>query len=90
VLAGPAATFPTSRDYFRNVETDTNPGRDATLVGALRTRSRRYHAVRQRRPAQWLTPKITVEFDETSASSFFYGPTSSSARTVAPSTRSST
>lgn len=34
---GPAAPFPTSRDYFDNVNTAASPGRDATLVGALRT-----------------------------------------------------
>src|SRR5262245_63838708 len=28
-LAYPAATFPTSRDYFRDVVNATNPGRDA-------------------------------------------------------------
>jgi len=76
VLDGPAATFPTSRDYFRNVETDTNPGRDATLVGSLRTAIATLTTqFGTANPTQWLTPKITVEFDETSASSFFYGPT---------------
>src|SRR5262245_60357187 len=36
-VVGPSAVFPTSRDYFRNVVTNTNPGRNAVLVGALRT-----------------------------------------------------
>jgi penicillin G amidase len=76
VLDGPAAAFPTSRDYFRDVATNTNPGRDATLVGSLRTviaaLTAKYGTAN---PTQWLTAKITVEFDETSASSFFYGPT---------------
>jgi penicillin amidase len=75
-LAGPSGVFPTSRDYFRNVVTDTNPGRNAVIVGALRTvitaLTTQYGTTD---PTQWLTPKITVEFDETSASSFFYGPT---------------
>src|SRR5262249_55268263 len=36
-MQGPASPFPTSRDYFANVDTATNPGRDATLVDSLRT-----------------------------------------------------
>jgi hypothetical protein len=75
-VVGPSAVFPTSRDYFRNVVTNTNPGRNAVLVGALRTvitaLTTQYGTTD---PTQWLTPKITVEFDETSASSILYGPT---------------
>src|SRR5262249_49803792 len=56
--------------------TNTNPGRDATLVGSLRTAIATLTAqYGTANPTQWLTPKITVEFDETSASSIFYGPT---------------
>src|SRR5262249_32183584 len=75
-VVGPSAVFPTSRDYFRNVVTNTNPGRNAVLVGALRTvitaLTTQYGTTD---PTQWLTPKITVEVDETSASSILYGPT---------------
>src|SRR5262249_16336424 len=76
VLNGPAAAFPTSRDYFRNVVTDTNPGRDATLVGSLRTvlaaLTTKFGTAN---PTQWLTPKITVQFDQTSAAQFLFGQT---------------
>src|SRR5262245_1206475 len=76
VLNGPAATFPTSRDYFRDVATNTNPGRDATLVGSLRTviaaLTTQYGTAN---PTQWLTPKITVQFDQTSAAQFLFGQT---------------
>jgi penicillin amidase len=76
VLAGPAAIFPTSRDYFRDVTTNTNPGRDATLVGSLRTviaaLTTQYGTAN---PTQWLTPKITVQFDQTSAAQFLFGQT---------------
>jgi penicillin G amidase len=72
-LAGPSATFPTRRDYFRDVLTDTNPGPQATLVGALRKAivalTTRYGTTD---PTQWLTPKITVEFEETSAAAILY------------------
>jgi penicillin amidase len=75
-LGGPSLTFPTHRDYFRNVLTNTNPGPQATLVGALRTAlvtlTTQYGTAD---PTQWLTPEITVEFDETSASFLLYGST---------------
>jgi hypothetical protein len=75
-LGGPSITFPTHRDYFRNVVTNTNPGQQATLIGALRTAlvtlTTQYGTAD---PTQWLTPKITVEFDETSAAGILYGPT---------------
>jgi penicillin amidase len=75
-LGGPSLPFPTHRDYFQNVLTNTNPGPQATLVGALRTAildlTTQYGTTD---PTQWLTPKITVEFDETSASFLLYGPT---------------
>lgn len=75
-LEYPSAAFPTSRDYFQNVVSATNPGRDATLVDALRaaitTLTTQYGTTD---PTQWLTPKITVEFDETSASFLLFGPT---------------
>jgi penicillin G amidase len=75
-LAGPSAPFPTRRDYFRDVLSNTNPGPQATLIGALRTAivtlTTQYGTAD---PMQWLTPKITVEFDEISASSFLYGDT---------------
>jgi hypothetical protein len=68
--------FPTSRDYFRNVVTDTNPGRNAVLVDALRTvimaLTTQYGTTD---PTQWLTPKITVQFDQTSAAQFLFGQT---------------
>src|SRR5262249_56947484 len=74
VLNGPLAPSPTSRDYFRNVATNTNPGRDATLVGSLRTviaaLTTQYGTAN---PTQWLTPKITVQFDQTSAAQFLFG-----------------
>ncbi len=63
-------------DYFRDVVANTNPGRPATVVGALRTAivtlTTQYGTAD---PTQWLTPKITVEFDPTSAAPFFYGDT---------------
>jgi penicillin amidase len=69
-LAGTSATFPTSRDYFENVTTGTNPGRDATLVASLRTAlanlATQYHTSNMN---QWLTPKITVQFAAESAAS---------------------
>jgi penicillin G amidase len=75
-LVGPSAVFPTSRDYFRNVVTNTNPGRNAVLVGALRTvitaLTTQFGTTD---PTQWLTPKITVQFDQTSAAEFLYGET---------------
>lgn len=76
-LAGAAAAFPLSRDYFANVVTATNPGRDATLVGALRTAvatlATQFGTTDQ---SQWLTPKITVTFDASaSAAAIFYGAT---------------
>ncbi len=75
-LQYPAAAFPTSRDYFQNVITATNPGRDATLVGALRTAITALTTqFGTTDPTQWLTPKITVQFDTTSAAPFLYGPT---------------
>ncbi|HLK10203.1 MAG TPA: penicillin acylase family protein [Candidatus Binatia bacterium] len=76
-LAGPSAAFPLSRDYFENVTTSTNPGRDATLIGSLRTAiaalGTQFGTADQ---SQWLTPKITVTFDASaSAAAIFYGPT---------------
>ena len=72
----PSAAFPTSRDYFRNVSNGTNPGRDATLVEALRTALTTLTAqYGSTDPTQWLTPKITVEFDATSAAPLLYGDT---------------
>jgi penicillin amidase len=75
-LDGSATALPTRHDYFRNVSAATNPGAQATLVGALRTAivalTTQYGTAD---PTQWLTPKITVEFTETSASSQLYGPT---------------
>ncbi len=76
-LAWPSATFPTSRDYFMDVSTATNPGRDATLIASLRTAiatlTSRYGTTDQ---SQWLTPKITVKFDASaSAGEIFFGPT---------------
>jgi penicillin amidase len=76
-LAGPSATFPTSHDYFEDVSTSTNPGRDATLIASLRTAiatlTTHYGTTDQ---TQWLTPKITVTFDASaSASDIFFGPT---------------
>src|SRR5262249_36873822 len=54
----------------------TNPGRDATLVGSLRTAIATLTTQQGTAdPTQWLTNKITVQFDETSASPFLYGPT---------------
>ena len=73
-LGGPSLTFPTHRDYFRNVVANTNPGPQATLIGALRTAlvtlTTQYGTAD---PTQWLTPKITVQFDETSAAAILYG-----------------
>jgi penicillin amidase len=75
-LAGSSAAFPTRHDYFRDVSAATNPGAQATLIGALRTAivtlTTQYGTAD---PTQWLTPKIVVEFTETSASSKLYGPT---------------
>lgn len=76
-LAFPSAALPASRDYFQDVATSTNPGRDATLVGALRTAlvtlTARFGTTD---PTQWLTPKLKVKFDDsTSASGFVFGPT---------------
>ena len=76
-LAGPSAAFPLSRDYFEDVTTSTNPGRDATLVGSLRTAimtlTTHFGTTDMN---QWLTPKITVQFDASaSASDIFFGPT---------------
>lgn len=76
-LAGPAAAFPASRDYFANVISATNPGRDAVLVDALRiaitTLTTPFGTTDM---TQWLTPKITVTFDAAaSAAAIFYGPT---------------
>jgi acyl-homoserine lactone acylase PvdQ len=52
------------------------PGRDATLVESLRTALTSLTTqFGTTDPMQWLTPKITVEFDEISASSFLYGDT---------------
>jgi len=75
-LEYPTAAFPTSRDYFQNVVTATNPGRDATLVESLRTAIATLTThFGTTDPTQWLTSKITVEFDATSAAPFFYGDT---------------
>jgi hypothetical protein len=56
--------------------TDTNPGRNAVLVDALRTvimaLTTQYGTTD---PTQWLTPKITVQFDQTSAAQFLFGQT---------------
>ena len=76
-LAGPSAAFPTSRDYFEDVSTSTNPGRDATLIASLRTAigtlTSQYGTADQ---SQWLTPKITVKFDASaSAYEIFFGAT---------------
>src|SRR5206468_8103884 len=76
-LVGPSAPFPTSRDYFQDVSTATNPGRDATLVASLRTAintlTTRFGTTDQ---SQWLTPKITVKFDASaSGAEIFFGPT---------------
>jgi hypothetical protein len=52
------------------------PGRDATLVESLRTALTSLTTqFGTTDPMQWLTPKITVEFDETSASFLLYGNT---------------
>jgi penicillin amidase len=75
-LEYPAAAFPTSRDYFRDVVHATNPGRDATLVGSLRTAITTLTTqFGTTDPTQWLTQKITVQFDTTSAAPFLYGQT---------------
>jgi penicillin amidase len=75
-LEGPGAAFPTSRDYFANVMTGTRPGRDATLVGALRTT---LAALVERFASSdmttWLTPRLTVQFLANSAAEVNYGPT---------------
>ena len=72
----PTAAFPTSRDYFQDVVHATNPGRDATLVGSLRTAIMQLTTTYGTTdPTQWLTPKITVQFDTTSAAPFLYGQT---------------
>jgi len=56
--------------------TATNPGRDATLVESLRTAIATLTThFGTTDPTQWLTSKITVEFDATSAAPFFYGDT---------------
>lgn len=73
---GPTAPVPTSRDYFRNVTANTNPGRDATLVNALRTAL----ATLQTQfgtadMTQWLTPKIVLIYSATSAADILYGQT---------------
>jgi len=69
-LDGASAKFPTSRDYFENVTAGTNPGRDATLVGSLRSAiaslTAQYGTSNMN---QWLTPKITVQFMAESAAS---------------------
>ncbi len=75
-LEYPAAAFPTSRDYFQDVVHATNPGRDATLIASLRaaiTKLTTDYGTTD--PTQWLTPKITVQFDTTSAAPFLYGQT---------------
>jgi penicillin amidase len=75
-LDWPTAAFPTSRDYFMNVNTMTNPGRDATLVESLRTAITTLTVqYGTSDPSQWITPKITVQFDTTSAAPFLYGQT---------------
>jgi penicillin amidase len=75
-LDGPAAAFPVGRDYFANVANGTNPGRDATLVGALRTALGTLSAgFGTSDMLAWLTPEITVQFFATSAAQVLYGPT---------------
>ena len=76
----------------RRRDAATNPGRDATLVGALRTAITTLTTqFGTTDPTQWLTPKITVEFDEhVGVVRSSTATRSSSARTVARSTRSST
>src|SRR5262249_45417222 len=55
-LEYPAAAFPTSRDYFRDVVHGTTPGRDATLVGPRRPAIATLNAQQGTAdPTQWLT-----------------------------------
>lgn len=70
LAGGPTAPFPTSRDYFQNVTNGTNPGRDATLVGSLRTAIATLTAqYGTSNMTKWLTPKIIVNFSAESAAS---------------------
>lgn len=70
LAGGPTAPFPTSRDYFQNVTNSTSPGRDATLVGSLRTAiatlTTQYGTSDM---TKWFTPKIIVNFSAESAAS---------------------
>ena len=70
LAGGTTAPFPTSRDYFKNVTNGTNPGRDVTLVGSLRTAiatlTTQYGTSDM---TKWFTPKITVDFSAESAAS---------------------
>jgi len=70
LAGGPTAPSPTSRDYFQNVTTMTNPGRDATLVGSLRTAITTLTAqYGSGEMPKWLTPELIVNFSSESAAS---------------------
>lgn len=75
-LQWPSAAVPASRDYFEDVNTNTNPGRDATLVESLRsaitTLTTQFGSADQ---STWLTPKLLEKYSETSAAGILYGAT---------------
>ena len=75
-LEGPAAALPPSRDYFADVATGANPGRDAVLVAALRDTlaglTARYGTVET---TAWLTPRIDVRYFDDAGSDLYFGPT---------------
>jgi penicillin amidase len=75
-LEGSAAALPPSRDYFADVTTGTNAGRDAVLVAALREALDALTADEGTfEMTAWLTPRIDVRFFDDAASDLYFGPT---------------
>jgi penicillin amidase len=75
-IEGPAAALPPSRDYFADVATGANPGRDQVLVAALRDTldglAMRYGTVQM---TEWLWPRIEVRYFDDSGHDLYFGPT---------------